>query len=589
MNSEQSAPTEHDPVASEHPSPPSTKTQESQPTGETSEGASEAADPVKQSLPDASTPPAETPEPSVTASEPESSVPETPVVEAAGSEEAPAETSPPVEAAPVVEETAQAAPASETPARPRVQLNPTVDPEQAKAIPSPTLSAPPTASSEGDDVLDAAADAQSTAAMFAPPVSSEPVQLPPANEELGADIEAELAAALSGEEATAPAAEPVIAGAEQISEEDIEAGTKLKGRVQSIQKDNILLDVGFRASAMVSLRQFEGRKQPLLGQELEVVVDRYDADDGLLLASLPRMARSAGNWDEVAVDQIVDCLVKKANKGGLEVSVSNLRGFMPASQVDLGFVESLEGYVGQKLKAKIIEVKPEKRNLVVSRRAYLQDERDEVAKDLWQSLEVGQTHPGKVKTIKDYGAFVDIGGIDGLLHVAELSWTRVNHPRDILTLGQEIEVQIVGVDQDKKKISLSVKQLKKDPWNDCVDRFPVESVVRGKVSNIANFGAFVEIEEGVEGLIHISELDYRRINKVTDVLSPGEEVEAKVVSIDPERKRIGLSLKALKTKPEPVAKPKDEDLSPSGGEAYQRKRKGPLKGGTGSGSGPLFG
>ncbi len=507
-----------------------------------------------------------------------------------GSEESPAD------------QTAGAAAASdETAARPRVRLNPTVDPAQIKAIPSPSLSSPtagPPAEQQAASTRDAAAaeaemtsavDAlQAESAAAAPSSPAAPVELPPANEELDSDIEAQLAAAMAGEQA-APSPESAPAAEESVSEEELEAGTKLKGRVQSIQKENILLDVGFRASAMVSLRQFEGRKQPQLGQELEIVVDRYDADDGLLLASLPRAARSAGNWDEVAVDQVVECLVKKSNKGGLEVSVSNLRGFMPASQVDLGFVSSLDEYVGQKLTAKVIEVKPEKRNLVVSRRAYLQDEREEIAKDLWQALEVGQTRTGKVKTIKDYGAFVDIGGIDGLLHVAELSWTRVNHPRDILKDGQELDVQIISIDLDKKKISLSLKQLSKDPWEECVDRYPVESVVRGKVSNIANFGAFVEIETGVEGLIHISELDYRRINKVTDVLSPGEEVEAKVVSIDPERKRIGLSIKALKAKPEPEKKPQDEDLAPSGGETYQRKRKGPLKGGTGDSTGPLFG
>lgn len=472
--------------------------------------------------------------------------------------------------------------------RPRVELNPTVDPLQAVAIPAPML-APPLVPevSESSDV-NAAATAQAALPPAAPP--SEPIELPPADAQLDLDVEAEIAAAMSVEEtATASTPGESAPGSEPVTEEELEPGTKLKGRVQSIQKENILLDVGFRASAMVQLRQFEGRKQPQLGQELEIVIDRFDAEDGVLLASLPRMVRSAGNWDEVAVNQIVECVVKKSNKGGLEVSVSNLRGFMPASQVDLGYVSNLDEYVGQKLTVKIIELKPEKRNLVVSRRALLQDEREEVAEDLWKNLEAGQVHPGKVRTVKDYGAFVDIGGIDGLLHVGELSWTRVNHPRDVLSVGQELEVQVVSVDLEKKKVGLSLRRLTKNPWDDVVERFPIESVVNGKVTNIADFGAFVEIEEGVEGLVHISELDYRRINRVSDVLKTGDDVEAKVVSIDPAKKRIGLSIKALLAKPVVAAKPKDEDLAPGDGESYERKRKGPLKGGTGGSGGPLFG
>ncbi|QDU43375.1 30S ribosomal protein S1 [Symmachiella dynata] len=542
--------------------------------------------------------------PAVAAGSPEETKPAAEATEAASSTpEPPAETAAPETKAeatetPVAASTGDAT-SAEPAARPRVKLNPTVDPSMAVAIPSPSLadsrpSKPSTEAEPTGEEAAAVAEAQAVQSTPPPPAtpSADPVSLPPANVDLDADVEAELAAALASEKPTeAPKVVATEGGetSEPVTEEDLEPGTKLKGRVQSIQKDSILLDVGFRSSAMIQLRQFEGRKQPQLGQELEIVIDRFDAADGLLLASLPRMARSAGNWDEVSVGQIVDCLVKKSNKGGLEVTVSNLRGFMPASQVDLGFVESLDEYVGQKLTVKIIEVKPEKRNLVVSRRAYMQAEREEVAQDLWKTLEAGQTHSGTVKTVKDYGAFVDIGGIDGLLHVAEMSWTRVNHPRDILKVGQQLEVQLISVDAEKKKISLSLKQLKKNPWDDCVQRYPVESIVQGKVTNITNFGAFIEIEEGVEGLIHISEIDYRRINKVSDVLKEGQEVEAKVVSIDGERKRIGLSMKALKAKPEPVKKPKDEDLSPSGGEAYQRKRKGPLKGGTGGSSGPLFG
>src|SRR6185295_1682472 len=215
----------------------------------------------------------------------------------------------------------------------------------------------------------------------------------------------------------------------------------------------------------------------------------------------------------------------KTNKGGLEVNVSNLRGFMPAGQVDLGFCSNLEQFVGQKLRVKVLDVNPAKKNLVVSRRSFLEIAAAEAREEAWKHLQVGMKMPGRVKTVKDYGAFVDIGGVDGLLHVSEISWGRIGHPKEVLSEGQEIEVVILGIDREKSKISLGMKQLQASPWQNIAERFPPDTIVQGKVTKTTEFGAFIQLEAGVEGMVHISELDHKRVHRVTDVVQVGKEVE----------------------------------------------------------------
>jgi small subunit ribosomal protein S1 len=273
----------------------------------------------------------------------------------------------------------------------------------------------------------------------------------------------------------------------------------------------------------------------------------------------------------------------------LEVNVSNLRGFMPAGQVDLVYCSNLEQFVGQKLRVKVLEVNAAKKNLVVSRRSFLEIAAAEAREEAWKHLQVGMKLSGRVKTVKDYGAFVDIGGVDGLLHVSEISWNRIGHPKEVLSEGQQIEVVILGIDREKSKISLGMKQLQSSPWHNIAERFPPESVVHGKVTKTTEFGAFVQLEAGVEGMIHISELDHKRVHRVTDVVQVGKEIEVKILSVDPSKKRIALSLKALSARPEAPAKKSDEDLAPSGGALYERKRKEPLRGGGTESGGLLFG
>ncbi|ODA30057.1 30S ribosomal protein S1 [Planctopirus hydrillae] len=491
----------------------------------------------------------------------------------------------PVASAPAAETVSpETAPASEEPAeapRKRVELNPTLSAKDGLAIPT------------------YAADGQTPGVPQAVTIpQAGPVEIP-RTEELDPALEAELAAAMSGGAPTvAGASEIVGAGdsasvAAQITSEDqLAPGMKLKAKVQSVSPENTFVDLGFRSPGMLPTRNFPQGKPPHPGEEHLVIVEKYDAEQGLIYVNLTKSTRRArGNWDELQKGQIVEAYVTAVNKGGLEVAVGQIRAFLPASQVELGFVSSMDAFVGKKFPVEVTEVNPAKRNLVVSRKAILIAERKEAAASFWDKVEVGQKFTGTIKTIKDYGAFVDLGGVDGFLHVGEMSWTRIKHPSDCVREQQTVDVVVLSLDREKQKIGLGMRQLVQNPWNSAPETYAVGKTVSGKVTRITDFGAFIELEPGVEGMIHISELDYKRVKRVADVLKEGQQVDAQVLEIQPERQRISLSVKALKPKPEVVAPPKDEDLAPGKGQQYERKRKEPLRGGTtgNTGSGGLFG
>jgi predicted RNA-binding protein with RPS1 domain len=498
------------------------------------------------------------------------------------------------------------------PARRKLRLNPTIDPSVVRPIPNlvgatetppvaaPVPSAPPIA--EHKPAPAPVADAK-TAPSSEPPAeaaSVEPVAPPPPvrrgppveiprGESLDAEMEAEIAAAMqTGETPVVPILE-VTPGDETPPEVDpLKTGAKLHGTVQSVSADSVFLDLGLRFTGVVPLRQFDPAKPPQVGDKTNVVVSKVDESEGLVHCNLPRgRSRISGDWSAIAVGQVIDCMVSKTNKGGLEVSVGNLRGFLPASQVDLGFVANLESFVGQKIAAKVTEVNPARRRLVVSRRVLLTEERQAGEQKAFEELQPGLTRTGTVKTIKDYGAFVDIGGVDGFLHIGQISWQRIKHPSDVLQEGQTVEVKILSIDKEKKRISLGMRQMEQNPWAIVESKYAKGSHISGKVTRIEPFGAFVELEPGIEGLVHISELDHKRVARVGEVLTVGQTVELQVMEVEPKRKRIALSLKALKAKPEV---PKDEDLSPGKGQIYERKHKGNLKGGIGGAKhGGLFG
>ena len=475
-------------------------------------------------------------------------------------------------------------------ARKRPVLNPSVEDHSTRAVGSIGAEVETEAAA-----IAAAAAAQSEAAISSNgPVGQ--IELPPKQVALEDGLEQEIEAAMSGQ-MTAPTAPPVGAlavnpnsTAEELpaSEEQLESGTKLKAKVQSVTADDVFCEVGYRSPGVLPARQFPQGKQPRVGEEFLVVVEKFDPENSVILVNLPKATRKArGNWEELNVGQVTECIVNKTNKGGLEVTVGGLRAFLPASQIDLGFVSSMDSLVGQKLVVQITELNPAKRNLVVSRRAVMIAERKELAGVFWEKVEVGQQFTGNVKTIKDYGVSIDLGGADGFLHIGEMSWTRVKHPSEVLKEGESCDVVVLSLDREKQKIGLGMRQLTHNPWGSVETTYAIGKEVTGKVTRITDFGAFVELEPGVEGLIHISELDHQRIRKVTDSINVGQEVQAQVLEVAPDRQRISLSIKALKQKPE---KPKDEDLAPGKGEAYERKRKEPLRGGKTMGNGGgLFG
>ncbi len=456
----------------------------------------------------------------------------------------------------------------------RVELNPTGS-ESFKAVPS----VDPSKMVRVD--IDAEAEREARPMLDLPP-RREPSSIDiPGKENLDASLEAELNAALVSGTAAAPTdgSGTATKSTEMPSEEALQQGQRLKGKVALVHGENLFLDLGYRSQGLLPVKQFEGKDVPELGAELTVVVQKVSQEEGLIHVGLPTgKHKVSGNWDMVQAGQIVDCMVTKSNKGGLEVMISTLRGFLPSGQVDLYFIENLEQFVGQKLRVKIIEVNRHKKNLIVSRRAVMAEERKEASEKILGTLDVGQTLDGVVKSVKDYGAFVDIGGVDGFIHIGQMSWQHIKHPNEVLAEGQAVQVKVVTISEDKKKIGLSVKQLSQSPWDTASQKFCQGQNVLGKVTRITDFGAFVQLDPGVEGMIHISELDYKRVARVADVVSVGQEIEVQVKDIDPAKHRIGLSLKALKKKPESEVPRADESASEP--EAAPRpQRKGPLRGG----------
>lgn len=433
--------------------------------------------------------------------------------------------------------------------------------------------------------IDMVPDATEPAAASAPSQKQRSIEIP-TPDDLDASLEAEISAAMNADTTAPPLVvaetsdEPAADGARP---KEVGSGTKVKGTVQAIHGGEVFLEAGLRNNVVVTATQFPPDKQPNVGDVLDVIIDTTDGD-GLIKGRIPRgRHRARGDWDSLAVGQVVDCLVTAVNKGGLQVTVSNLRAFLPASQIELGFAGNLEAYVGQKLTVQITEVNPRKRNLVVSRKALLQAERAEGEGAFWTAVEVGQDFKGIVKTLKDYGAFVNIGPVDGFLHIGEISWSRINHPKDVLAEGQEIDVKVLKLDPEKKRISLGMKQLAQNPWASASEKYSSGRTVSGKVTRTTDFGAFIELEAGLEGMVHISELAWRRVGSVSEVLTVGETRDFQVVEVDPKRKRVSLSLKALEKRPEPPKPAHPETPEPA---HEPRKPRNPnLRGGTGTNSG----
>jgi len=316
-----------------------------------------------------------------------------------------------------------------------------------------------------------------------------------------------------------------------------------RGRVVSIQGDDVFINMGGRSEGVLPADQFSDEPLPAVGDMVEVVIDGYDASEGLLRLSRQGAVLAAA-WETLTEGQVVEGRVTGHNKGGLELDVQGIRAFMPVSQIERFRVDDLTQYVNQKLRCRVSEVDRAENNVILSRRDLLDAEAEAAAKELRGTLAEGKVVAGTVRSIMPYGAFVDLGGVDGLLHVSDMSHSRVDKPEDVVHEGQEVQVMILKIDAESNRISLGLKQTQPDPWLGAEQKWPVDSVVGGRVTRLADFGAFLELEPGVEGLIPIGEITFeRRIKHPSEIISEGDAVRVRVLSIQVDKKRISLSLK----------------------------------------------
>jgi ribosomal protein S1 len=339
-------------------------------------------------------------------------------------------------------------------------------------------------------------------------------------------------------------------GPRRIHEDHVNPDNIKRGKIIAIREGNVFVDLGGKSQGICPLEQFDQapdttaggeQKGVEVGQEHDFVFKGYDSREGLVVLAR-KGAVQHGAWETLSAGDTVEATVTGVNKGGLELKVGTSRAFMPAGQVDTKFHADLSVFLNQRLQVRVMKVDREDRNILLSRRAVIEEEEAKKAETVWEELAVGQVREGTVRSVQPYGAFIDVGGVDGLLHVSAMSHQRVVDPSKFVKEGDKLQVMIVGLDKEKKKVSLSLKQLTKDPWETVTTDFAVGSVVEGTVRKVVDFGAFVEIAPGIEGLVHVSQLAMRRVNKPSDVVKDGDKVKAKVLGVDLEKRRISLSM-----------------------------------------------
>ena len=332
---------------------------------------------------------------------------------------------------------------------------------------------------------------------------------------------------------------------------ELSEGSIVKGRILEIKPQVVLVDIGYKSEGAIPSNEFED-EDIQVGDEVEVLLERLENDEGMVVLSKEKAAHRQ-NWEKIyhvfKDGGLVKGKIKSVVKGGLMVNVG-VEAFLPGSQIDIIPPKDLNEYVGKVFEFKIVKINDERKNIVLSRREVIEAERAEQRQKFLDGVTPGDKVIGIVKNITDFGAFVDLNGMDGLLHITDMSWGRLNHPSELLGIGQKIEVQILEVNREKERVSLGLKQLQNNPWENIEARYPVGQRVRGKVTKLVAYGAFVEVEEGVEGLVHVSELSWtKRIARPSDVLSVGQEIEASVLGINKEERKISLGVRQLDTNP----------------------------------------
>ncbi|MCC5831088.1 MAG: S1 RNA-binding domain-containing protein [Phycisphaeraceae bacterium] len=391
--------------------------------------------------------------------------------------------------------------------------------------------------------------------------STPPRQLSEVDEQLQREI-AEALGHQSVEDLMAEAQEQDAQGAESTAAEEAKpdrpgpvraqagasgAGLQVRrGRVQAVQGDSVFVQlhgVDGKNTGVVPLAQFE--RPPRGGAIMDFVVQRFDESEGLYILSREGAIGEA-TWEQLLAGSAVEARVTKHNKGGLELELGGgIRGFMPASQIDLHHVDDLEQFVGQKVQAAVQEVDRKRKRVVLSRRKYLEQARDRARDEIWSKIEEGQVVDGKVSSIADYGVFVDLGGLDGMVHISDMSHARIEKPGDMVKVGDEVRVKVLKLDEERKRVRLGMKQVAPDPWANIEQKYSVGDQITGRVARIVDFGAFIELEPGLEALLPAAEMSWSRHTRPEDVVKPDENIRASILNIDPKKKRIGLSLKQV--------------------------------------------
>jgi small subunit ribosomal protein S1 len=333
----------------------------------------------------------------------------------------------------------------------------------------------------------------------------------------------------------------------------ISEGEVVTGNVVRIDKDEVLVDIGYKSEGVIPAHELSIRKsvdpeaEVSIGEEVDALVLTKEDQEGRLILS-KKKARFEKAWRRIEgaaeSGEPVEGTVIEVVKGGLILDLG-VRGFLPASLVDIRRVQNLDEFTGQKLECKVIELNRSRNNVVLSRRAVLEEERKEVRQEILGRLSPGEVVEGKISNIVDFGAFVDLDGIDGLIHISELSWSHVNHPSEVLSIGDEVRVKVLDIDRDRQRISLGLKQTQEDPWQRILDTHGAGDVLEGKVTKVVAFGAFVEVLPGVEGLVHISELAEHHVENPAEVVEPGQDVKVRILEIENERRRLSLSVRRV--------------------------------------------
>ncbi|HZV34958.1 MAG TPA: 30S ribosomal protein S1, partial [Verrucomicrobiae bacterium] len=336
------------------------------------------------------------------------------------------------------------------------------------------------------------------------------------------------------------------------SEMRFAAGEIVKGTVIEVRPKEVLVDIGYKSEGVISASEFDDIKAVKVGDEIDVLIEKLEDKDGMVILSKEK-AEFKQNWDKILTicneGGTITGKVKAVVKGGLLVNIG-VEAFLPASQIDVVTTKNLAAFVGNTYEFKVVKINQERQNIVLSRRELIEQERNDRRSKLLSEMTPGDIRKGTVKNITDFGAFIDLNGIDGLLHITDMSWGRIGHPSEILKVGQDIDVVVLDINKEKERVSLGLKQKLANPWDKIEEKYPIGAKVKGKVVNLVPYGAFVELEPGVEGLVHVTELSWtKRIAKPSDVLKPEQEIEAVVLGINREEQKISLGVRQLEANP----------------------------------------